>query len=156
MLIKQLTRSSAEKVYVIAQNTAGVKLSVGQFIAWNWAATSSLGNAITGLATSTVSLFAGVVAGGAVTYADIASNAYGLIQVYGVHGSVAYNVGAASISCAGLWLIPVAALYSGQTNQISGLQFSYASNSLIVNRGAVLMNNDVSATGWTNAFVRAL
>lgn len=156
MLLNQLNRQDAEKIFVTVQNANGSKLSVGQFVCWDYRNTTSLGSAVAAPATSTVALFAGVVAGGSATYSDIATNAYGLVQAYGVHGSVAYNVGAASLSAAGQWLIPVAALYSGQTNRLSSAVFGWTSEALIYSRGAVLLNNDLSATGWTNAFVRAL
>lgn len=156
MLLNSLNRQDAEKIYVTAYNAANAKLSVGQFVCWDWRNSSSLGNSVNAPTVSTVGLFAGVVSGGSATYSDIAISSYGLVQIYGVHGSVAYNVGAASVSAAGQWLIPVATLYSGQTNRISSGILTWTSEALIISRGAQLLNNDLSATGWTNAFVRAL
>ena len=156
MLLNQLNRQDAEKVFIAVQNAAGEQLSVGVNVCFDFRNTTSLGSAVVKPLTSLLPLFAGVVAGGSATYADIATNAYGLVQAYGVMGSVAYNVGAASLSAAGQWLIPVTALYSGQTYRLSGLGLSWTSESLIIARGAFLMNNDLSGTGWTNAFVRAL
>lgn len=156
MLINQLNRQDAEKIFVTVQNAAGEQLSVGAMVCWGWANTTSLGSAVIKPTTSTIPLFAGIVAGGSATYSNIATNAYGLVQAYGVHGSVAYNVGAASLSAAGQWLIPVTAQYSGQTYRLSAVGLSWTSEALVVARGAFLLNNDLSATGWTNAFVRAL
>lgn len=158
MLIKQLNREDDNSVYITAYNAAGEQVSVGVMVCFDWQNQASIGNAVAKPATSNLPLFAGIVAGGAgaPNYADIATSTYGLIQVYGPHKSVAYNVGAASLSCAGQWLIPVNAQYSGQTNQISGVGLSWTSQQAIIARGAFLMTNDLSATGWAEAFIRAL
>ena len=156
MLVNQLNRTDPAKVYFIAQNAAGETMSNGVFVCWDHRNSSSLGNAIVKPVTSDLPLFAGVLAHRAPSYADLPSNSFGLVQAFGVHGSCAYNVGAASLSAAGQWLIPVTAQYTGQTVQLSGVGLSWTSQSHIIARGAFLLNNDLSATGWTNAFVRAL
>ena len=157
MLLKQLNREDAERVYVSAQNVSGATMSNGVFVCWDWRNSTSHGNAVIQPTTSTLGLFAGVLAHNAPSYADLPSNSYGLVQVYGLHGSCTYNLAGTSVSAAGQYLIPVNAQWSGQGNvQISGSGLSFTSQSLIVARGAMLLNNDLSGSGWTTAFVRGL
>lgn len=157
MLIKQLNKTDPENIFVIGQNVAGEVLSTGVNVCWDWRNASSLGVAVTKPATSLLGLYAGAVAGGsAENYTSIATNEFGLIQCWGVHKSFAYNVGAASVSCAGQWLIPATGQYSGQTDHVSGLALSWTSQTLLISRGAFLMTNDLSATGWAEAFIRAM
>ena len=156
MLIKQLNRDGAVEVYVTAQNAAGEVLSNGVFVCWDWRNASSHGNAVIKPTTSTTGLFAGVLAHKSPSYADLPSNSYGKLQVFGVHGSCAYNVGAASVSCAGQYLIPINGQYSGQTTDISGKALSFTSQTLLLGRAAFILSNDLSGVGWTQAFVRAL
>ena len=157
MLIKQLNRDEAETVYVSVQNVAGAKVSVGQMLCYDWQATSSFGNAVTKPAVSNTTLFAGVVTGGTDDNpSDIADDAYGLLMASGPCTSVAYNVATTSVSAAGLWLLPIAAQYSGINTQISGKALSVVSESYYLNKGAIVLENDLSASGFTAAFVRAL
>lgn len=156
MLIKQLTRDSGEQVFVVAQNAAGETMSNGVFVCFDWRNASSHGVAVVKPTTSTTGLFAGVLAHKQPSYKDLPSNSFGLVQVYGTHGSVAYNVGAASVSCAGQYLIPINGCYSGQTTDISGVGLSWTSQTLLIARGAFLMTNNLSGVGRAQAFVRAL
>ena len=157
MLIPQLNREGPERIYVAGQNVAGETVSVGVFLCWDWRNATSHGSAVAKPATSNLPLFAGVLCGRSPSaYTDLPANSIGLIQCYGPMGSVAYNVGGASLSCAGQYLIPINAQYSGQTNQISGVGLNWTSQHLIVPRGAFLMTNDLSGTGWAQAFVRAM
>lgn len=157
MLIKQLNRTDPEKIFVIGQNVSGETFSTGVNLCWDWRNASSLGIAVTKPATSLLGLYAGVLAGGSAdNYTSLKANAYGLVQCWGVHKSFAYYVGSDSVSCAGQWLIPVNGQYSGQTTDISGGGLSWTSQTYFVSRGAFLMTNDLSAAGWSEAFVRAM
>ena len=142
MLVQQLNRSDAEKIFIIVQNISGLTTSQGAFCSFDYLATSSLGNAVATPRTSTLSLFAGVLD------ADLASDAYGLCQVYGYRASVAFHAGAASLAAspAGLIIGPAAGLWSGQTN---GRSF---------NMGPVMLieNSDLSGASWVKGFIRAL
>ena len=158
MLIKHLNRDEAEEIFVTVQNAAGETLSNGVFLCWSWLNAASHGNAVVKPTTSGLGLFAGVLAHKQPSYADLPSNSYGLLQVYGVHGSVAHNIAGTSVSCAGQWLIPTNALYSGQYdgNLLTGLGLEFATQCHIVARGAFLMTNDLSGPGRAEAFVRAI
>lgn len=157
MLLKQLNRNDAEKIFVPVQNVQGETMTAGVFVCWDWRNATSHGNAVIKPTTSTIPLFAGVLAGRDLeTNTDLPANSFGLVQVYGPNTSVAYNVGAASVSAAGVWLIPQNALYSGQKVNLSAGAFAYTSEALIYSRGAVIMSNDLSGTGFTDAFIRAL
>jgi len=156
MLIKQLTKDDGESIFVIGQNVAGETMSVGVNVCWDWRKAASHGVAVAKPTTSTTALYAGAVAHKQPNYADLPSNSYGLIQVYGVHKSFAYHVGAASLSCAGQWQIALNGVYSGLTTDISGKALSWVSQSLFIARGAFLMTNDLSGQGWAEALIRAL
>lgn len=157
MIIRQIGRDDTFQVLARAQNAAGETVTVGANLCWDWRNTSSQGNAVIKPTTSTLGLYAGASAFGYPgAYADWPSNSYGLVMIEGVHGSFLYNVGGASLSAAGQWQIPINASYSGQTVQISGVGLNWTSQTLIISRGAFLMNNDLSGSGFTTAFVRAL
>ena len=153
MLLKQINRDDAERIYVSVQNASGVTLSVGQFVCYDWRNATSIGNAVVKPTTSTIGLFAGVVAGGSNPYSNIGKDKYGLVQCWGVHDSVAYHVGAASLSAAGMYVFPANAQFSGQTNGAIAGAFGSVAN---VIRGAFILTNDVSGSKQASAFVRAL
>lgn len=150
MIIKQLNYDDSEAVFVVGFNAAGETLSNGVNVCWDWRKASSHGSAVIKPTTSTLGLYAGALNH---NYADLPANSFGRIQVYGVHGSYAYHVGAASLSCAGQFMVPANALYSGQS--VIGLG-TFTSNALVCARGAFLMTNDLSGSGWGQAFIRAL
>jgi len=157
MIIRQIGREDKFQVLANAFNASGEKMSVGVMVCWDWKKAASHGNAVIAPYASGIGLFAGAVAHGyPEAYTDWAANSFGLIMVEGVHESFAYSVGAASLSCAGQWQIPVATLYSGQTNNISGVGLSWTSQTLLISRGAFLLSNDLSGNGWGNAYIRAL
>lgn len=156
MLIRQLSRDDKVAIFITGQNVAGETLSVGVNVCYDWRNAASHGNAVIKPTTSTLGLYAGAVAHKQPNYKDLPNNSYGLIQVFGVHGSFAYNVGAASLSCAGQWQIPIDGAYSGQTTDISGKALSWTSQTYFIARGAFLLSNNLSGTGFGQAFVRAL
>ena len=160
MLIPALIRENSDAIYILGLNTAGEQVSGGAFVCYDYRATNSLGIAVFKPTTSGVTLFAGIVAGqinagGANT--DIAISSYGLIQAWGLNVSVKHNMGLASVSAAGHWLIPWNASYSGQSYRISaGFAASWTSEAITIARGCFVMDNTVSGSGWCRAFVRAL
>lgn len=159
MLLPIVNREEADKIFVLAQNTAGEQISGGAFVCWDFRNSSSLGKAVTKPVTSGVTLFAGIVAGQIADGAneDIGTNAYGLVQAWGLNASVCHNMGLASVSAAGHWLIPWNASYSGQTYRISaGFAATWTSEAVTINRGCFIMDTTVSGSGWCRAFVRAI
>ena len=141
MLLQQLNRSDAEKVFVIGQNVSTGTTAAHTLVCWeSIVATASLGNAFNKPATSNLNLFAGVID------ADAATNAYQLVQVYGyrdsIAGQFAVNV---SASAAGMILGPVAGEASGHSN---GQSFAF---------GPIMgMTNTASGVGYHRGFIRAL
>ena len=141
MLLQQLNRSDAETVKVIGQNVSTATTAGNTLVCWeSIVATASLGNCFNQPATSNMALFAGVLD------ADTATNAYGLVQVYGfrssVAGSCATNV---SYSAAGLVVGPIAGQASFQSN---GQSFGFGP--------LVVMQNATSGVGYWGTFIRAL
>ena len=140
MLLQQLNRGDAEKVFIMVQNVSGVTTTQGAMACFAiLPATASLGNAVATPATSNLPLFCGVFD------ADLASDAYGLAQVYGYRASVVVNVGGQSQSAAGGRIGPANASWTGQTN---GLTFALGP--------VVIIDNDLSGSGWARGFIRAL
>ena len=144
MLLQQLNRSDAEKVFVIAQNVSGATASQGHLACWDpRAATASLGNAVTSPVTSNLKAFAGVFD------ADTSSDAYGLVQVFGFRSSIAVaaaGINNAVLSAAGFMLGPI----TGQNSASS----SYAGSAGGI--GIACMDFAVSNTGWAAGLIRAL
>ena len=140
MLLQQLNRSDAERVFVIVQNRSGVTATQGALACWDYSATNvSFGNAIATPQTSNLALFAGVLD------ADIAADGYVLAQVYGYRASIVVHVGAASVSAAGLLIGPLTGCWSGNSN---GRTFALGP--------IAVFDNDISGPGWVRGFIRAL
>ena len=141
MLLQQLNRTDAEKVFVIGQNVSTATTVGNTLVCWeSIVAAASLGNAFNQPATSNLTLFAGVLD------ADAAANAYQLVQVYGFRASIAGQF-AVNVSCsnAGMILGPVAGQASGHSN---GQSFVF---------GPIMgMDNAVSGVGYWRGFIRAL
>lgn len=101
MILQQLNRSDAEKVFIIGKNTAAATISAGAPVYFETDSVTD-GNSVSaakGLLAATA-LFAGI------NHASLTQSSYGLIQVYGFRTS-AY-VSAASAGCAiGIPLLPV-------------------------------------------------
>lgn len=140
MLLQQLNRGDAERVFIIIQNRSGVSSTQGAMACFDYSAlAASLGNAIATPATSNLALFAGVLD------ADIAADGYNLCQVYGYRASIVVNVGGASVSSAGLLIGPLNACWSGNSN---GRTFGLGP--------IAVFDNDLSGSGWVRGFIRAL
>lgn len=147
MLIQRVNRNDAEKIFINVLNKDATANTLGYPVCFDWQNASSLGVAVDQPTTSTLALFAGV------TVEDIAANAYGLVQIYGYCASVQINVGANSVSAAGLGVGPANALSSLQTT-------GYPTDAMnAINSAAplvVIMENDISGSGYVKAFIRAM
>ena len=78
IITKRLTKSSAERLYVVALNTTGGAVSAGYNVCWaNGLNASAKGYEIEKPHTSALSLYAGVVED------DMAASDFGLVQVWG-------------------------------------------------------------------------
>lgn len=141
MLLQQLNRTDAEKVFVIGQNVSSGTIPGNSLVCWEGviAATASYGNAFMSPITSNLSLFAGVLD------SDTATGAFNLIQAYGARASIAAFVSNVSHSTAGYVLGPVAGLGSAQSQ---GKSFQFGP--------IVVMDNALSGEGWVRGFIRAL
>lgn len=140
MLLQQLNRSDAEKVFIMVQNASGSTTTQGALACFDARTTSSLGNAVMQPITSNLAAFVGVFD------SDLAADAFGLAQVYGYRASIVVHVGAASVSAAGLSIGPITACWSGQSNAT----FKTANGPIVV------LENDLSGPGWVKGFIRAL
>jgi hypothetical protein len=97
MLFQRLNREDAEKAFLIVKNINAATMVAGYSCVWDIVAPD--GVRVEKPATATLSLFVGVVDD------DIATNAYGLVQVYGYRAST-WILGHASLA-AGTILVPV-------------------------------------------------
>lgn len=147
MILQQLIRTDAEKVFVVGQNCSNATLVGNSLVCFDGilASSVSFGNGFNNPVTSNLGLFAGVVD------ADITSigstNPFGLIQVYGARQSIAAaaTTNNSSISAMGLVMGPAAAKVSAQSN---GATFALGP--------IVIMDNDISGAGYFRGFIRAL
>ena len=80
MLFKRVSRSSPEVAYIVVQNVSGSTLTAGYGCAFDTGASVD-GVRVSRVGTDRLQSFAGVAD------SDIASNAYGLVQVYGYRSS---------------------------------------------------------------------
>ena len=81
MLFKRISRAQPEVVYVVARNVSGGTLTAGYAAVWDTGASAD-GVRVTQSTTAALQAFAGVAD------TDIASNDYGLLQVYGYRSSI--------------------------------------------------------------------
>lgn len=80
MLFQQLSRTDAEKVFIICRNTSGASLAANLPVYFETDAVSD-GNAVSQMVSGGNLLFAGI------NNATLADDAYGLVQVYGYRQS---------------------------------------------------------------------
>lgn len=102
MLLQQINRSDAEKVFIIGKNTSGSTVSAGAPLYFETDAVTD-GNSVSAVNGILEGLgnFAGI------NHASLANSSYGLIQCFGYRQSA--WVSAASAGCAiGIPLLPVA------------------------------------------------
>ena len=145
MLIQQLASSQADAVFIVGQNVSNVTLSGNTLVcfegAGNLVSSVSYGNAVNSPSTSNVGLFAGVL------NADLAANAFGLVQAFGARQSIALAVGSTAVSYSALGLVlgPAAGKVSAQSN---GTTFGLGP--------IVVLQNDISGAGFYCGLIRAL
>ena len=145
MLIQQLASSQADAVFIVGQNVSNVTLSGNTLVCFEsygtLASNVSYGNAVNSPSTSNVAAFAGVL------NADVVSNAFGLVQVYGARQSIAMypSKAAVSLSAQGFIVGPLAGQVSAQSN---GSSFALGP--------IVVLSNDISGVGFFAGLIRAL
>lgn len=81
MLIKQLNRSDPDKIFIGIENKEGATLNRGELVEWD--TTNTLGVSCEEVDSNRATLVAGVVED-----TTIASNAFGLVQIWGFHDAV--------------------------------------------------------------------
>lgn len=81
MIFKRVSRTSAEKIFMVAQNVSGSTATAGYALVFDVGASVD-GVRVTQASSTDLQAFAGVAD------SDIANNDYGLIQVYGYRASV--------------------------------------------------------------------
>lgn len=81
MLFKRVSRTAAEQIFIVVQNVSGSTMTAGYSCVFDTGASVN-GVRVTKASATDVQAFAGVAD------ADIASTAYGLIQVYGYRSSI--------------------------------------------------------------------
>lgn len=81
MLFKRISRSDAETIFIVVKNVSGSTITAGYSCVFDCGASVD-GVRVTKPETTDMQAFAGVAD------ADIANNAYGLIQVYGYRATV--------------------------------------------------------------------
>lgn len=100
MLFQRINRTNAETIFIICQNVSGSTITAGYSAVFDVGASVD-GVRVTQASSTDLQAFAGVAD------ADIANNAYGLLQVYGYRAST-YISSSAGSSVAGDNLITVA------------------------------------------------
>jgi len=147
MILQKVNRTDKEAIYGVGMNINANTMTLGYPACMEWLATSSLGVAVDQPRTSTLPLFFGIAA------ENIAADGYGRFQVYGYNASAIVNIGGSSISAGGLG---VGVLDSSWSLQTTG----YPSDAMnAINSAApqvVVFENDISGSGYTKVFVRAL
>lgn len=110
MLIQRINRDDAEKVYIICKNVSGSTMTAGYSCVFDTGASVD-GVRVTKASSTDLQAFAGVAD------ADIASNAYGKIQIYGyrssayIYSSAGDSVTGDGLSCVADWgLTPITAV----------------------------------------------
>lgn len=145
MLLQQLNRSDAEKVFIIVMNASGVTVTQGALACFDARTTNSLGNAVMQPITSNLAAFAGCFD------ADLAADAFGLVQVYGYRASVAVRpagLNEAVITASGIQLGPITGAWSAQSQLLGPIGSFHGP--------IVLLDPAVSNLGWAKGFIRAL
>jgi len=103
MLFKRVSRAAAEQVFVVVKNVSGSTMTAGYSCVFD-VSTSVDGVRVTQAGSANLQGYAGVVD------ADIANNAYGLVQVYG-YRSATYVYSSTGSSAAGDNLSVIASIW---------------------------------------------
>jgi hypothetical protein len=145
MLFKRVSRTNAETVFVVCKNVSGGTLTANYACVWD--TSTADGVRVTQNAASTLTLFAGVAD------ADIANNAYGLIQVYGYRSNAYVQYSSVSIVIGDALGCGVAAGWGleRKANGSTGSVLAYAAA-----MAAVSSSTAVAHYTNTAVFIRAL
>ena len=124
MLFKRTSRTDPETVFIVVQNVSGGVLTAGYACCFDLSASVD-GVRVTKPAAANLGVFAGVAD------SDIASNAYGLTQVWGYRAS-AYIYSSTGASAAGDILTPVDAQWGLTPSAIAAGTRAYGHCAAIV------------------------
>jgi hypothetical protein len=143
MLFKRVSRSSPEVIKMVVANAQGAVLTAGYAVCFDTTATAD-GIRVTKCKTGALNAFAGVVD------SDIATGAYGLVQVFGYRSQTYISRSTTDISAVGQVL--------GTQNDVWGLQPRL--DSAVAKGFAFLLEDVISSAGasytMAKAFIRAL
>ena len=147
MLFKRISRSTAETVFIVVQNVSGSTVTAGYSVVFD-VSTSVNGVRVTQGSAADLGAYAGVAD------ADIADDAYGLVQVYGYRSAVyCLTVADSSTYSAGTGLDPVTSVWSLAPSTVAAgdKQFAFL-------REAITDSTDTSSAYSANfkGFIRAL
>jgi hypothetical protein len=150
MIFQRLNRTDPERVFVIVQNNEGAQINKDQSVQWELASASIDGVKVRDLDTGNLYAFAGVAD------ANIATSAYGLIQVYGYRStSILFQTGASQDT--GLALIPVVAVdYLQSVATVLTSTDNFTRTPIVAVLGESIASAAASATVSRKIFIRAL
>lgn len=144
MLFKRISRTDAEKAYIVVQNVSGSTLTAGYSCVFDTSASVD-GVRVTQASAGDVSAFAGVAD------ADIANSSYGLVQVYGYRSSALI-----SYSSVSLVVGDVLGPYGGVWGLARTAGATAASKAFAFCCEAVASSTAVAHTTTAKVFLRAL
>lgn len=145
MILQQLNRTDADKVFIMCRNITGAAVSAGIPVEWD-VVTATDGNSVTAAKSGSLSgLFAGI------TNAAMADSAYGLVQVYGYRQS-AYVSGASAGNAPGTYLQPTAGILTDMTMSAA----TTSGHTRVVLFETIAASAAYSGTRAWNVFIRAL
>jgi len=147
MLFKRISRASAETIFMVVQNVSGGTVTADHNVVFDTGASAD-GVRVTQAATNTVQAYAGVAD------ADIANNAFGLIQVYGFRSRVLVDTNTTALEL-GLPLEPFNASFALRGAGKSGSDSDSKHKAFAFSVAAVASSGS-SSTSFQKAFIRAL
>ena len=150
MIFQRLNRTDPERVFVIVQNNEGAQINKDQSVQWELASASIDGVKVRDMDTGNLYAFGGIAD------ANIATSAYGLIQVYGYRStSILFQTGTSQDT--GLALIPVAAQdYLQSVATVLTSTDNFTRNPIVAVLGESIASAAASATVSRKIFIRAL
>jgi len=150
LIFQRLNRTDPERVFVIVQNNEGAQINKDQSVQWELASASIDGVKVRDLDTGNLYAFAGVAD------ANIATSAYGLIQVYGYRStSILFQTSISQDT--GLALIPVVAVdYLQSVATVLTSTDNFTRTPIVAVLGESIASAAASATVSRKIFIRAL
>ena len=145
MLFKRISRTDAEKVYIVVQNVSGGTLTAGYACCFDLSSVD--GVRVTKPATANFQAFAGIAD------ADIADSGYGLVQVYGYRSSAYIYRSTEKATAAGVELELVNAVWG--LSPVGGAIASGQTKAFAFACEAITSSTSASYT-TAKVFVRAL